>query len=73
MLSPRVYPASLTLAAAGVDMRLGRAGLCISGMKCDEPLHGQRVRIPGGLPASVARTLGPSPWALVFLSVVRWG
>lgn len=60
MLSPRVNPASLTLAAAGVDMRLGRAGLCISGMKCDESPMG---RGSGFLGACLP--LLPGPWDLL--------
>ena len=62
---PQVSLASVTLAAAGMDLlhsRLGRAGLSISGVKYDELYCEQRGRTPGGLLASAARTLGPSPW-----------
>ena len=59
---PQLSLASVTLAAAGVALRLGRAGLSISGVKYDEPHHGQRGRTSGGLLASAARTSGPSPW-----------
>lgn len=69
MVSQRVSLASVTLAAAGAGVRLGRAGLRISGVKCDELARAERQDSWGP-----RQTLLPGPWDLLCeLSLVRWG